>query len=116
MPLRRAITGDYAKEILREHGFTPNPEPYVSPMPIEENERQAWFDVNAGAVRLGDVMPDYPIRILFDKVQHPMYVDYIPAGVRELTAEEAKDSKALSREPWDTKVSPWPPRSLADKK
>ena len=114
MPLRKAITGDYAKEILREHGFTPNPEPYVSPMPVEENERQAWLDINAGAVRRADVTPDYPIRILFDKVQHPMSVDYVPSEVRELTAEEAKESKAISREPGEPKVSPWPAKKSGE--
>lgn len=114
MTMLKAITRDYAKELLRENGFTPNPEPYISPMFIEENERQAWLDINAGAVRRGDKVPEYPIRILFNKVQQAMYVDYVPAEVRELTAEEAKESKAMGREPWEPRDSPWPKKESTE--
>jgi hypothetical protein len=110
MTMRNAITSDYAKKLLRDNGFTPNPERYISPMFIEEDERQAWVDINSAAVRRGDEMPEHPIRIFFTKVQQAMCVDYVPGEVRELTAEEAKNSKAMGREPWEQKTSPWPPK------
>ena len=68
--------------------------------------------MNSLAVRQGpgrDEVPDYPVRICFRKIQHPMYVDYIVEVVRELTKEEAVKSKALSRQPDEKKkFGPWP--------
>jgi len=58
---------------------------------LEENEERAWIDVNSRAVRQGtgkDEVPDYPIRISFQKLQHPLYVDYVVESVKELTKEE----------------------------
>ena len=111
--LKHAISGEQVKAILVEHGYTPNPEPFVSPHPLEENEENGWIDVNSLAVRQGpgkDEVPDFPIRIFFKKVQHPtMYVDYVVEAVRELTKEEAAKSKALSRQPDEKKkFGPWP--------
>ena len=110
--LKHAIDAEQVRAILLRHGYTPNPEPYVSPHPLEENEGKAWIDVNALAVRQGsdkDEVPDYPIRICFSKVQHPIYVDYVVESVRELTKEEAAKSKALSRQPDEKKkFGPWP--------
>ena len=112
--LKHAINAEQVKAILAEHGYTPNPEPFVSPHPLEENEESAWIDVNSLAVRHGrggDEVPDYPVRICFRKTQHPMYVDYVVEAVRELTKEEAAKSKALSRQPYEgEKFGPWPER------
>lgn len=99
------------KAILIEHGYAPNSQPYISPHPIEETEKKAWVDINALAVRQGpdkDEVPDYPIRICFEKVKHPMFVDYIVDSVKELTKEEAATSKALGRQPYENKkFGPW---------
>src|SRR6267143_1515241 len=57
-----------------------------------------WTDVNAGAARRGDEVPDYPIRIVFKKRKGPMGDAGIEFDtIRELTAEEARSSKALGR-------------------
>jgi len=105
---KKAIEGDYAKELLCNNGFTPNPEPYASPFELQENETHMWTDVNAGAVRRGDEVPDYPIRIVFKKRKGPMGDAGIEFDkIRELTAEEARSSKALGRGDQE-KVSPWP--------
>jgi hypothetical protein len=110
--LRHAITGEQVKAILVEHGYTPNPDPFVSPHPLEESEERAWIDVNSLAVRQGtgrDEAPDYPIRISFQKLQHPLYMDYVVDSVKELTKEEAAKSKALGRLPDEKrKFGPWP--------
>jgi hypothetical protein len=92
-----AINAEQVKAILVESGYAPNPEPFVSPHPLEEDKESAWIDVNSLAVRQGpgkDEVPDYPIRICFKKVQDPLYVDYVVETVRELTKEEAAKSKA----------------------
>lgn len=109
----RAMTGDEVKEILTKHGYVPNPEPFVSPQPVEEDNEKAWIDVNALAVRQGsnkDEVPDFPIRITFKKVPQPLgYVDYVVANVRELNEKEASASKALHRQPDEKKkFGPWP--------
>jgi hypothetical protein len=110
--LKHAITGEQVKAILVEHGYTPNPDPFVSPHPLEENEERAWIDVNSLAVRQGtgkDEVPDYPIRISFQKLQHPLYVDFVVESVKELTTEEAAKSKALGRKPDEKKkFGAWP--------
>ena len=110
--LKHAINADQVKALLIERGYTPNPEPYVSPHPLEENDEKAWIDVNSLAVRQGqdrDEVPDYPIRICFKKVKHPMYVDYVVESVKELTKEDAARSKALSRQPDEKKkFGAWP--------
>jgi len=99
--MKRAIDSERVKAILIQHKYTPNPDPYVSPHPLEENEEKAWIDVHALAVRQGrekDEIPDFPIRICFKKVKHPMYVDYVVESVKELTKEEAATSKGSESE------------------
>jgi hypothetical protein len=104
-----AISGQYAQELLRKNKFTPNPDGLISHIPLDQNRNYAWTDINAGAVRRGDEVPEHPIRILFKKVQRPpmlgdtLELDY----VRELTADEFKTSKSLGREDLP-KISPWP--------
>ena len=108
MAAKKALEGEYAKEILRNNRFTPNPEPYASPFELEESETQMWTDINAGAVRPGAEVPEYPIRLLFNKVKGPMGDITIElASERELTSDEARSSKALGRGDQE-KISPWP--------
>jgi hypothetical protein len=110
--LKHAINGEQVKTILVEHGYAPNPDPFVSPHPLEENEERAWIDVNSLAVRQGpgkDEVPDFPIRICFKKVQHPLYVDYVVETVKELNKDEAAKSRALSRQQDEKKkFGAWP--------
>lgn len=113
MTQKAAIEGDQVKAILAKHGYTPNPEPFVSPQPMQEDDKTAWIDVNALAVRQGpdkDEVPDFPIRITFRKVSQPLgHVDYVVASVAELTNEEAARSKAMSRRSDEKKkFGPWP--------
>lgn len=108
MSEKKAITAEHARELLRNNKFTPNPEGFIDPIMLEgENATHLWTDINAGAVRRGDEIPEHPIRILFKKVVGPVgptiELDYI----RELTAEEARSSKALGRGD-QPKISPWP--------
>jgi hypothetical protein len=97
--------------LIQQSSFRGEHYTYVSPHPLEENEEKAWIDVNALAVRQGrekDEIPDYPIRICFKRVKHPIYVDYVVESVKELTKEEAATSKALSRQPDEKKkFGPW---------
>ena len=54
--------------------------------------------------RSQDEVPDYPIRLLFQKVKTDDWnEDLVLVYVRELTAEEAKTSKAMSRQPDEKK-------------
>jgi hypothetical protein len=103
----KAITGEHAQELLRKNKFTPNPEGYISHITLDENKDYAWTDMNAGAVRRGDEVPEHPIRLLFKKVRGPVGETIELEYLRELTAEEAKTSKALGREDLP-KISPWP--------
>jgi hypothetical protein len=111
---KNAIDAKRVMAILVEHGYTPNPKPYAFPHPLEENEDKAWIDINVLAVRQGrekDEIPDYPIRIYFNKVERPMYVDvdYVIESVKELTREEAATSRARSRQFYEReRFGPWP--------
>jgi hypothetical protein len=109
---KKAITGKHAQELLRNNKFTPNPEGFISPIELEENAAYAWTDINAGAVRRGDEIPEHPIRLLFKKVPAPppMHESIQLEYIRELTAEEAKTSKALGRDD-QPKISPWPSKT-----
>jgi hypothetical protein len=86
------IAGERVKQILREHGFSPNPnESYVSPFIVEQDGDQLFVDINSWAVRCGenqDQVPNYPVRIFLKPLNSPagtVGLDVIQ--VRELTKD-----------------------------
>jgi hypothetical protein len=103
---RHALNAYKVMELLTKHGYICPPEKHAEPT-IEEDSDALWIDINALAVRQGpegDEVPDYPIRLLFQKVKtNDWYEDLALVYVRELTAEEAKTSKAMSRQPDERK-------------
>jgi hypothetical protein len=113
---KTAIDADYISEILSKHKYAPNPAGLVSPHPLEENDDLAWVDINSLAVRQGaemDEVPNYPIRIRFQKVRHPLNTEYVLLDVKELTKDEAAKSKAMSRQHDEKKkFGPWPIESV----
>jgi len=105
------IAGKKVWDILTEHGWSPNPEGYIHPFFVEEQEEKLYVDINAGAVRYGgnrpDEMPDYPVRIFLKPLNSPMGTVGLDAiKVRELTKDEP--SKAEARRDFYPKISPWP--------
>lgn len=101
----RPFTGDEIRGFLAQFGYTGNPLGLVQPSLdeyISEGEGISYLDVNADAVRKGDVVPDRPIRITFHK------------NGNRWEAKSAKElapgvkSKALDRMPETDKISPWP--------
>src|SRR6266850_5097473 len=95
---------DEIQKVLQENGFTPNPAGLVDHVDGEQDEDHIWFDINADAVRQRDVVPDYPIRILYKKVSGQMRVDRQLVSVEALSATDK--TGALKRQ-LDKKISPW---------
>jgi len=112
MPVTRpAFTRDDVREFLADFGYTSNPDGLISPMPVDyfsEPEGVAYLDVNADAVRKGDIVPDRPIRITVQVVFDGVSSRWKLKSVEELAP--AVESKALDRQPETPKVSPWPKR------
>ena len=96
---------DEIQKVLQENGFTPNPAGLVDHVDGAQDEHHIWFDINADAVRQREVVPDYPIRILYKKVSGQMRVERQLVSVKELSAT---DKTAALKRQLDTKVSPWP--------
>jgi hypothetical protein len=107
------FNSDQIRGILAAHGYTSNPDGLVEPFPWDylETKDVAYLDIHADAVRNGDVVPDRPVRITFQKIE----VGNGPGGalyrwkvksVEELVPGVA--SKCLDRQPGTPKVSPWP--------
>lgn len=95
--------GDIEKA-LQENGFTPNPDGIADHVEGQQDEHHIWFDINADAVRQQDIVPDYPIRILYKKVAGLGRVKRELVSVKELSA--ADNTVALKRE-LNSKLSPW---------
>jgi len=105
------IAGKRVWDILVQHGWSPNPEGYVSPFFVKEEGDKLYTDVNAAAVRYGgkrpDEMPDYPVRIFLKPLNSAMGTVGLDAvEVRELKKDEP--SIAESRRDFYPKLSPWP--------
>jgi hypothetical protein len=101
----RPFTGDEIRGFLAQYGYTGNPQGLVQPSfdeYVSEGEGIAYLDVNADAVRKGNVVPDRPIRITFHKTANRWEVK----SVKEL--EPGVKSKALDRLPETKKIWPWP--------
>jgi hypothetical protein len=94
---------------LSEHGFTANPAGLITHYEGDltyENDSLAYLDVNAIALRLGNIVPDRPIRITFRCETNGVFAQWKLLSVVELVA--SVPSKALDREPNFPKISPWP--------
>jgi len=105
------IDGTKVWEILKQHGWSPNPEGYISPFFVEGDGDKHHVDVNAGAVRYGgnrpDEMPDYPVRIYFELLNSDRgTVGSNAIEVKELSKDDS--FKAEARRNFYPKISPWP--------
>lgn len=95
---------------LEEKGYTANPAGLIQhyqPDFTFERDSFAWLDINAMAVRKGNVVPDRPIRITFRAEYNGAFSQWKLHSVEELAA--GVPSKALDRELDFPKISPWPP-------
>ncbi len=65
------FNSDQIRGILAAHGYTSNPDGLVEPFPWDylETKDVAYLDIHADAVRNGDVVPDRPVRITFQKIE-----------------------------------------------
>jgi hypothetical protein len=98
---------------LAEYGYTANPVGLVGQYSGNftfERDSWAWLDVNAIAVREGDIVPDRPIRISFCLEYNGAFAQWKLLSVEELPSGVA--SKALDRERDFPKVSPQPPGGI----
>jgi hypothetical protein len=104
------IAGKQVWDILAQHGWSPNPEGYISPFFIEQEGDKFYVDINSAAVRHGskpEEMPDCPVRIFFKPLDSSTTTVVLDAvEVRELKEDES--SKAEARRGFYPKVSPWP--------
>jgi len=94
---------------VSEYGFTTNPAGLITHYQGDltfENDSLAYLDVNAIAVRRGNIVPDRPIRITFRCGTNGVFAQWKLLSVVELAA--GVPSKALDREPKFPKISPWP--------
>lgn len=94
---------------LADYGYTANPAGLVQQYQSDftfESDSLAWMDINAVAVREGDVVPDRPIRITFRCEYDGAVSRWTLVSVAELPT--GVPSKALDREHSFPKHSPWP--------
>jgi hypothetical protein len=95
---------------LVENGYTANPAGLIQhyqPDFTFERHSFAWLDINAIAVRKGNVVPDRPIRITFRCEYDGAFSRWKLYSVEELAPDVP--SNALDRERNFPKISPWPP-------
>jgi hypothetical protein len=71
-----------------------------------ESDALAYLDINAIAVRRGEIVPDRPIRITFRCETNGAFAQWKLLSVVELAV--GVPSEALDREPNFPKMSPWP--------
>jgi hypothetical protein len=71
-----------------------------------ERDSLACLDVNAIAVRKGNIVPDRPIRVTFRCETNGVFAQWKLLSVAELAP--GVPSNALDREPKFPKISPWP--------
>lgn len=108
-PLGPFFSDDIAG-FLAEHGFTANPAGLVGQYTGDftfERDSLAWLDLNAIAVRKGDVVPNRPIGITFRCEYNGSFAQWKLMSVEELGPGVA--SRAVDRERDFPKVCPWPP-------
>jgi len=111
--MTKAFSREEIRDFLAEYSYTSNPEGLVQPLPMDyvsETDEVAYLDINADAVRKGDIVPDRPVRITFQKIfdGHPSGTLYHwkVKSVEELAP--GVQSKCLDRHQDTPKVSPWP--------
>lgn len=103
----KAVSSKELIRALREAGYTTNPEGIIAVFPVDFSidGDLRWLDINADAVRKGDIVPDRPIRVTYRKVGGGWQL----ASVAELRRGDV--SKALDRQPETSKISPWGTKS-----
>jgi hypothetical protein len=103
----KAISSKELIGALREAGYTTNPEGIIAVFPVDFSTSgdMRWVDINADAVRKGDIVPDRPIRVTYRKVGGGWQL----ATVAELRRGDV--SKALDRQSEKPKISPWGTKS-----
>ncbi len=109
LPTLGPLSSEEVAGILSEYGFTANPAGLITHYPADltfERESLAYLDINAMAVRRGNIVPERPIRITFRCETDGVSSQWRLLSVLELA--RGVPSKALDREPNFPKVSPWP--------
>lgn len=110
LPMRGpgSYTSKDISDFLAEHGYTSDPEGLVEFPRVEyvfTTNDEAYLDINADAVRKGDIVPDRPIRLTFRRILDGLSFRWACISVEELTA--GGESKALNRQQGMPRVSPW---------
>jgi hypothetical protein len=104
-----SFSREQIRDFLKQAGYSTHPDGLIHFFLHDydvESDDTAYLDINAEAVREGDVVPDRPIRIKFLKVTSPdrlprwqlKSVEELPVGVQ---------SRALDRQRDTPKISPW---------
>lgn len=109
MPPLGPLSSEDVAGFLGKYGFSANPAGLIShyrPDLTYESDSLAYLDINAIAVRRGDVVPDRPVRATFRCETDGVFTQWKLLSVSELAA--GVPSKALDREPNFPKISPWP--------
>ena len=101
------FSSDDIAGFLDEHGYTANPAGLIDHYSHDftfESDSLAWLDINAIAVRRGNVVPDRHIRITFQSEYNGVFPQWKLKSVEEVAADLS--SKALDRERDFPKISP----------
>jgi hypothetical protein len=103
-----AFMNDDINKVLAGYGYTGNPAGLVRKFPSDYvvNGDVAYLDINADAVRMGDKVPDRPVRITYHKTFDGILSRWELKSIEELP--KGVQSNALDRQPETGKVSPWP--------
>jgi hypothetical protein len=104
-----SFSRDDIRDFLSQYGYISNPKGLAQLFPvafISESKGVAYLDVNAGAVRKGNEVPDRPVRITFHKIFDGAITRWKLKSVEELAP--GVESKAIGRHQDTPKVSPWP--------
>jgi hypothetical protein len=103
------FTREHIRDFLSEFGYTSNPDGLTQPFSVDfvsETEGEAYLDVNADAVRKGNLVPDRPVRIAFRKIFNGTFSRWELKSVEELAP--GVGTKCLDRHQDTPKISPWP--------
>jgi len=109
LPPLGPFTSEDVAGFLSEYEFTANPAGLITHYRGDltyESDSLAYLDINAIAVRRGNIVPDRPIRITFRCETNGTFAQWKLLSVVELAADVP--SNALDREANFPKTSPWP--------
>ena len=96
-------------QFLAEFGYTANPAGLIQKYHCDltfASDSLAWLDVNAIAVRKGELVPERPVRVSFRCEYNGAFPQWKLLSAEELAADIP--SKALDRSPDFPKIAPWP--------